>query len=197
MNIYLVKTEKAAEPKKIRDAVREALLDFYRGFELKEVLAAIPESEREFFLEGPGGILWVRIDHDPESPSDVEELISEARYLLRTMNSRVSLYAFFPRAPGERESFPEWKLAGLAETLDLHFFEYEFLWSHRGEALALRERPPADRTLPLPDTPSFFESAPRSGTGTCHFFKRATLAREEITELLEMTRHFQALHFQA
>ena len=169
----------------ILPAVKKAIQDFYRGFELKPALAMLASSECEFFLEAPDGLIMGKVFSGPLSLREFRDLCTDFSNLTSSMTEKVFLYAFFS---GLEAGFDDELACETYEALQVQervrCFEYFPMHAkeERSAALALKEWHPEKREKIVPAVSGTFSQA-----GVYPFFRPTRLHQEELSELLEIS----------
>lgn len=175
MNIYFFDHGIEKNRAEILKSLRHAIQDQMPGAEIDAVLSLAYDRDNQFFLRSSSGIIWGRVFYETLSHANIQTLRKEIDHLLQTFRQKLLLYVFSPSIFSEVSRLIE-KLPGAPA-----FFEYSFLGSAHGRALALRERifSPGKKEVSTPPVSSPKPEAYR-------FFKHARLTRDELADLIEL-----------
>ena len=188
-------------PEELLGSIRQAVEEFYRGFEVKPVIENLSDCCHQFFLECPDGLIWVRIFNTPLTRRNLECFTEEANYFIKSMREKVQAYVFFPSFT--HEVVASFRSEGMLKKEDwlhqsMRFFQYSIQESvlSRPGCVCLKEwrydaflergqkKVPLsgeDHTLPR------HESRDVSCGIYFPFLSQMRLSREELTDLLELS----------
>jgi hypothetical protein len=188
MNFYLAAPSyRQRTSEEILSAVRQAILSLYsHTAETALSFSSNGNTPAFVFQETTGVYLWARVFPSVLTHAGLDCLEEEFlgfQYAVKRskeMECRFKAFVFFPSlAKGISESFQRF-------SQEWHFFEYCFLDSGKEEGLALREygnRHSSTVQIQEANLPGFLEADLQE----THFFKRAFLSRDELSELIELS----------
>ncbi|MBI3313139.1 MAG: hypothetical protein HYZ83_02755 [Candidatus Omnitrophica bacterium] len=187
--IFQIQNQLQPDHEKIRDAVKQALENFFDSG-LMPLTSPYPyDSEDHLFFQIKEGILWARILYEPLSHALLENLSEEYESLLKNAKGKILGCIFFPSlGRGVGEVFRSVALRKRRLGMNVfasRFFEYCFLSSQGEEGLALKElHRYAEDSQRLSGLPLSFsdEKIPEE----YHFFKHARLSSLELEALIDI-----------
>ncbi len=167
MKTYFIRA--TAPSKGVVESLKKAVLEYEHIDDYDRVFALSYDREDQFFIKTGEFIVWSRVFNTPAGHQDLSELAKEIQRLQSTFNLPLRIFAFFQELTSGH---------GLLKALpgNPRCFQYSFLSSESGSALALKDLCQAAPKV-LPPAPEGFQvqsTLPR-------------LSRSEISELIEIS----------
>lgn len=170
MNVYFIQGGEDKNKTDILISLKQAVRDRLPEADVDPIFSLTYDNENQFFLKKSGEVVWGRVFYQPFCVRFAEMIQKELARMQQSLKQAIKLVIFFPTLTAGEDLLR--KMPG-----NPLIFEYYFMQSKSGRAIAIREwskEGPAEKEMTPPQ-------------GAYRFFKQAKLTRQELSEIIDLS----------
>lgn len=181
MKTYFIRTPQTPQPRQVFEALRQAVIERENVREFDSVFALSYDRADQFFVKANETIYWGKIFTGPAGFREISNLNREIHRLINTFQHPVMPFVFFQELTSGH---------ALLKTLPAaaQCFEYSFLKSDGGTALALKDL----HQKPLQVLPPG-EAGDQETVRKSYASSPLKLSRSEMAELMDLSLDLKRL----